>query len=113
MQLTHANERLARAKASASSALAAAGERMEQLKAEYNTLSSDRETNDKQLDALQHEATSIENDVRYTFLGASNPVQTLICCNSQMATHIAENQLAMQKVLTEYHRLRQQWGKCV
>lgn len=30
----------------------------------------------------------------------------------QIATHVAENQLAMQKVLTEYHRLKQQWGKC-
>lgn len=64
MQLTHANERLARAKASAGSAQAAVMERMEQLKAEYNTLSSDREVNDKQLAALRHEATTIENDVR-------------------------------------------------
>ncbi len=65
MQLAHANERLARAKGSASSAQAAVMERMEQLKVEYNTLSSDRQTNDKQLAALRHEATSIENDVRY------------------------------------------------
>jgi predicted nucleic acid-binding Zn-ribbon protein len=65
MQLTHANERLARAKASSGSAQAAVMERMEQLKAEYNTLSSDRQTNDKQLAALRHEATTIENDVRY------------------------------------------------
>lgn len=67
MQLTHANERLARAKASAGSAQAAAMERMEQLKAEYNTLSSDRETNDKQLAAQKQEATAIENDVRYVW----------------------------------------------
>jgi chaperonin cofactor prefoldin len=64
MQLTNANERLTRARASASSAQAAVMERMEQLKAEYNTLSSDRETNDKQLAALRQEATAIENDVR-------------------------------------------------
>lgn len=65
MQLTNANERLARAKASASSAQGALMERMEQLKAEYNMLSSDRQTNDKQLAALELEETTIENDVRY------------------------------------------------
>ena len=65
MQLAHASERLARAKASASSAEAAVMERMEQVKAEYQTFSSDRKTDDRQLAALAHEATSIEEDVRY------------------------------------------------
>ena len=85
MQLTHANERLARAKASASSAQAAVMERMEQLKAEYNTLSSDRQTNDKQLAALRHEATTIENDVRSLRKLASSADSNLLRyadCNS-------------------------------
>ena len=86
MQLTHANERLARAKASANSAQAAVMERMEQLKAEYNTLSSDRETNDKQLAALRHEATTIENDVSYLWNfqpGADSNLLRCVDCNSR------------------------------